>query len=256
MKFALLQKIVRNFGSCALIAYGVFWALVALDFVLMRFSLPPFLARLHLESFSLVGYIFVLSLVFALLGIIKPSKKFGRKFCIPFFAVNFPIALAAGFFLYQVGKCFESTSAQMAKLRKIPEIEEFVITDDEDDFMHDGIMHNDYEIYLTGGRFVKVEALEESLTGDRFKLNAIGGTEIKGGLSFAELSGITGEKINDLNALISHYDAILGGIGNALSAGGRLSPLDTEKLFVREREFTADMRSMPHVKSSLWNIAG
>ncbi|WP_407398560.1 hypothetical protein [Treponema sp.] len=147
---------------------------------------------------------------------------------------------------------FETTSDAYEKLSKIPEIEEFVITYDQDDD-GDGAASNDYEIYLTGGRFLIVHKLSPSMHG---KLKALGNHEISvgeseenDGLSFADLGKLCNKKIKKLEGVIENYDLIQDKIlsdnqvdGNFSNVDFTVAELDRSKLRVTQKEFEEDFR--------------
>ena len=131
--------------------------------------------------------------------------------------------------LFLIGFTFETTSDAYENLSKIHEIEEFVITYDQDDD-GDGAASNDYEIYLTGGRFLIVHKLSPSMHGD---LKALGNHEIcidgndeSEGLLFSDLGKLCGKKIKKLEDVIENYDLIQDKILSDNHVGGKLSDID------------------------------
>lgn len=154
--------------------------------------------------------------------------------------------------LFLIGFTFETTSDAYENLSKIHEIEEFVITYDQDDD-GDGAASNDYEIYLTGGRFLIVHKLSPSMHG---KLKALGNHEIcidgndeSEGLLFSDLGKLCGKKIKKLEDVIQNYDLIQDKILSDNHVGGKLSDidfivadLDRSKLHVTQKEFEEDFR--------------
>ena len=201
----------------------------------------------------------------SIIGIIKDRKTKQTKACSVILIVQtILLALAVGF-VFLVGSGFESTSDQMEKLRKMPEIEEFIITRDRDDFMHDGLMNNNYELYLTDGRFLKVNNLTESMDYEKFHVEAIGqySVEVQRDqrnygefLSLSDLSFLAGKKIKKFQDVLDNYSAILAKLEDAPFVeenGERLKitllPVDKSTLAVRENEFFADLQTMPHIVS-------
>ncbi|MDD6486449.1 MAG: hypothetical protein PUF61_05855 [Spirochaetales bacterium] len=201
----------------------------------------------------------------SIIGIIKDRKTKQTKACSVILIVQtILLALAVGF-VFLVGSGFESTSDQMKKLRKMPEIEEFIITHDRDDFMHDGLMNNDYELYLTDGRFLKVNNLTESMDYEKFHVEAIGqySVEVQRDqrnygefLSLSDLSFLAGKKIKKFQDVLDNYSAILTRLEDApfVDEDGeqleiKLAPVDKSALAVRESEFFADLQTMPHIVS-------
>ena len=201
----------------------------------------------------------------SIIGIIKGRKTNQTKLCTVILVIQtILLSLLVGFVLL-VGSGFESTSAQMEKLRKMPEIEEFIITRDRDDFMHDGLMNNNYELYLTDGRFLKVNNLTESMDYEKFHVEAIGqySVEVQRDqrnygefLSLSDLSFLAGKKIKKFQDVLDTYSAILAKLEDAPFVeenGERLKitllPVDKSTLAVRENEFFADLQTMPHIVS-------
>lgn len=201
----------------------------------------------------------------SIIGIIKGRKTNQTKLCTVILVIQtILLALAVGF-VFLVGSGFESTSDQMEKLRKMPEIEEFIITRDRDDFMHDGLMNNNYEFYLTDGRFLKVNNLSESMDYEDFHVEAIGqySVEVQRDqrnygefLSLSDLSFLAGKKIKKFQDVLDNYSAILTRLEDApfVEEDGeqleiKLAPLDKSALAVRESEFFADLQTMPHIVS-------
>lgn len=198
----------------------------------------------------------------SIIGIIKDRKTKETKTCAVVLIIQTVLlALFVGF-VFWVGSGFESTRAQMHKLRKMPEIEEFIITNDRDDFMHDGLMNNNYEFYLTDGRFLKVNNLSESMDYEEFHVEAIGQYSVEvqrdydSFLSLSDLSFLAGKKIKKFQNVLDNYSAILTRLEAApfVEEDGerleiKLVPLDKSKLAVRESEFFADLQTMPHIVS-------
>ena len=195
-------------------------------------------------------------------GIIKDRKTKQAKTCTVILVVQTGLfALFAGF-LFLIGSGFESTPAQMEKLHKMPEIEEFIITRDRDDFMHDGLMNNNYEFYLTDGRFLKVNNLSESMDYEDFHVEAIGQYSVEvqreydDFLSLSDLSFLAGKKIKKFQNVLDNYSAILTRLETSpfVEEDGKrleikLAPVDKPALAVRESEFFADLQKMPHIVS-------
>ena len=198
----------------------------------------------------------------SIIGIIKDRKTKQAKTCTVILVVQTGLfALFAGF-VFLVGSGFESTPAQMEKLHKMPEIEEFIITRDRDDFMHDGLMNNNYEFYLTDGRFLKVNNLSESMDYEDFHVEAIGQYSVEVQreydkfLSLSDLSFLAGKKIKKFQDVLDNYSAILTRLEDTpfIEEDGerleiKLVPVDKPKLAVRESEFFADLQKMPHIVS-------
>lgn len=201
----------------------------------------------------------------SIIGIIKGRKTNQTKLCTVILIIQtILLSLLVGLVLL-VGSGFESTSAQMEKLRKMPEIEEFIITRDRDDFMHDGLMNNNYELYLTDGRFLKVNNLTESMDYEKFHVEAIGqySVEVQRDqrnygefLSLSDLSFLAGKKIKKFQDVLDNYSAILTRLEDApfVDEDGeqleiKLAPVDKSALAVRESEFFADLQTMPHIVS-------
>ncbi len=198
----------------------------------------------------------------SIIGIIKDRKTNQTKICTVILVIQtILLSLLVGLVLL-VGSGFESTSAQMEKLRKMPEIEEFIITHDRDDFMHDGLMNNNYELYLTDGRFLKVNNLSESMDYKEFQVEAIGqyAVEVQRQyvkyLSLSDLSFLAGKKIKKFQDVLDNYSAILTRLEDApfVDEDGeqleiKLAPVDKSALAVRESEFFADLQTMPHIVS-------
>ncbi len=201
----------------------------------------------------------------SIIGIIKGRKTNQTKLCTVILVIQtILLSLLVGLVLL-VGSGFESTSDQMKKLRKMPEIEEFIITRDRDDFMHDGLMNNNYELYLTDGRFLKVNNLTESMDYEKFHVEAIGqySVEVQRDqrnygefLSLSDLSFLAGKKIKKFQDVLDNYSAILTRLEDApfVDEDGeqleiKLAPVDKSALAVRESEFFADLQTMPHIVS-------
>lgn len=114
------------------------------------------------------------------------------------------------FFWWLVASSFyaEAPEKQFENLRKIPEIEEAVILSDTYDATDDdGNLSNDFEIYLTGERFLKVRGMGEKLkvkyynTGE-FQLEAIGSFYFAAPFDMGTLSVLTGKKSRLCEALL------------------------------------------------------
>ena len=193
------------------------------------------------------------------------KKNVFRRIAVCLFLASLPVLFTSCITALLIGMAVaydESTADQMKDLRKMPEIEEFVITYDDDDFIHDGTNYNRYDLYLIDDGFLKVRSLTGSMSSKYFKVEAIGGYSVEVQredekyLTGSDLSYISGKEIKDLQDVIDNYSVIL----TLLKVGARvendgmffdvvLSPLDKSVLAVREKEFLTDLKSMPHVVS-------
>ena len=165
----------------------------------------------------------------------------------------------------------ETTEEQMSRLCKMPEIEEFLITYDQDQGDDlSNVLYNEYEFYLKDDRFLKVSNLTESMHRNGFYgyfdpvVFAIDSYSVEVQrsdrpgkyLTFSDLSFLIGKEIVDLQDVIDNYSLILSQLENEPffeNDKGRfeimLSPLDKTILAVRENEFFADLQTMPHIAS-------
>ncbi len=217
-------------------------------------------------SFYIYGISFLCALAIfpvSIIGIVK-DRRVGTKNIL----CTFLLVVEIVSFLFLIA-CFlsidayeESTSDQMKKLRKMPEIEEFVITYDNGYPAHDGVIYNDYELYLTDNRFLKVDNLTEKLKGKDIEINAIGRFSVyvrrKGtkNLTLSDLSFLAGKRIKKFQDILDNYSVILSNLermpyveNDGMVFDVVLLPLDKSALAVRENEFLSDLKSLPHVVS-------
>ena len=217
-------------------------------------------------SFYIYGISFLCALAIfpvSIIGIVK-DRRVGTKNIL----CTFLLVVEIVSFLFLIA-CFlsidaydESTSDQMKKLRKMPEIEEFVITYDNGMPAHDGVIYNDYELYLTDNRFLKVDNLSEKMNSEDFQVEAIGQFSVcvqrkeTKKLTLSDLSFLAGKEITNFQDVLDNYSIILSrlekkpwifDVGEPIEI--KLSPIDKSKLAARENEFLADLQSMPHVVS-------
>ena len=128
--------------------------------------------------------------------------------------------------------------------------------------MHDGMMNNNYEFYLTDGRFLKVNNLSESMDYEEFHVEAIGQYSVEVQreydkfLSLSDLSFLAGKKIKKFQNVLDNYSVILTSLETSpfVEEDGKrleikLAPVDKPALAVRESEFFADLQTMPHIVS-------
>ena len=193
------------------------------------------------------------------------KKKLFRTICICIFLAAMPVLFTSCITALLIGMAVaydETTADQMKKLRKIPEIEEFVITYDDDDFIHDGTNYNRYELYLITDGFLKVRSLTGTFDSEYFQIEAIGQYSVevqrenKKYLTSSDLSFLAGKQIKEFQDVLDNYSVILSKLESApyvdedgMLFGVNLSPLDKSILAVRENEFLSDLKSMPHVVS-------
>lgn len=217
-------------------------------------------------SFYIYGISFLCALAIfpvSIIGIVK-DRRVGTKNILCIFLLVVEIVS----FLFLIA-CFlsidayeESTSDQMKKLRKMPEIEEFVITYDNGMPAHNGVIYNDYELYLSDNRFLKVDNLSEKMNSEDFQVEAIGQFSVyvqrkeTKKLNLSDLSFLAGKEIANFQDVLDNYSIILSRLEKEpwiFDDGGpieiKLSPIDKSKLSVRENEFLADLQSLPHVVS-------
>ncbi|MBO7421249.1 MAG: hypothetical protein J6U06_09045 [Spirochaetaceae bacterium] len=200
----------------------------------------------------------------SIIGIVKDRKIKWIQLCVVFLIIESILFISIGGFLFYIeySGFFEATSAQMKKLQKIPEIEEFVITYDNGMPAHDGVIYNDYELYLTDNRFLKVDNLSEKMNSEDFQVEAIGQFSVcvqrkeTKKLTLSDLSFLAGKEITNFQDVLDNYSIILSrlekepwifDVGEPIEI--KLSPIDKSKLAARENEFFADLQSMPHVVS-------
>ena len=145
----------------------------------------------------------------------------------------------------------EDTEHQLKKIAKISEIEEYVLHDyygGGTGWLEEKTYFSHYEFFLKNGGFIQVN----HLTFDFFDINdvkvkytAFGDYEFPDGLTYDDLSALTGEKIEYLNTVIFYYDLIIA----------KIQELDNLKLFdkstlpLRKNEILEDLQKMPHVKN-------
>lgn len=197
------------------------------------------------------------------IGILLFARKKGGKKTIPFIflciiGMIFSVLFTLFFLLYM--NLFESTKGQIKELSKISEIEEFVLTDDsEAGGFHDGIMYNDLDLYLSGGRFLQVSNMSEDMYS--FNLNAAGDWNLfvvyenednelteRSWLKQEELSELCGSNIKKLVDLISLYDTFMEKVEtmplldeNPTETGFFKSGLQQQKLALREEAIYEDL---------------
>ncbi len=145
----------------------------------------------------------------------------------------------------------EDTEHQLKKIAKISEIEEYILHDyygGGTGWLEEKTYFSHYEFFLKNGGFIQVN----HLTFDFFDINdvkvrytAFGDYEFPDGLTYDDLSALTGEKIEYLNTVIFYYDLIIA----------KIQELDNLKLFdkstlpLRKNEILEDLQKMPHVKN-------
>lgn len=143
----------------------------------------------------------------------------------------------------------EDTEHQLKKIAKISEIEDYVLHDYYGGIADlDETYYSHYEFFLKNGGFIQVNHLtfdffdEEDV---KVKYTAFGDYEFPDGLTYDDLSALTGEKINYLNTVVFYYDLIIA----------KIQELDNLKLFdkstlpLRKDEILEDLQKMPHVKN-------
>lgn len=143
----------------------------------------------------------------------------------------------------------ENTEHQLKKIGKISEIEEYVLHDyygGVADF--DETYFSNYEFFLKDGGFIQVNHLTFDFFDEddvKVRYTAFGDYEFPDGLTYDDLSALTGEKINYLNTVVFYYDLIIA----------KIQELDNLKLFdkstlpLRKDEILEDLQKMPHVKN-------
>lgn len=203
--------------------------------------------------------------------LIYARKKGGTK-TVPFIvlcAAGMILGVLSSLFWFSIARGFESTEGQLEKLAKIPEIEEFVLTDDsEEGGLHDGIMYNDLDLYLSHDRFLQVSNMSEYMTS--FRLNATGDWNLfvvyensdkalikRPWLAQEELSELCGKNIKKLSDLISCYDTLMQKAGelplleeNPTRPGFFKAPLQKERLAFREDAIYHDLLRQEGVTSA------
>ena len=106
----------------------------------------------------------------------------------------------------------EDTEHQLKKIAKISEIEEYILHDyygGSADWLEAETYFSHYEFFLKNGGFIQVNHLtfdffdEEDV---KVKYTAFGDYEFPDGLTYDDLSALTGEKINYLETVIFYYD--------------------------------------------------
>lgn len=197
------------------------------------------------------------------LGLLLYARKKGGRKTLPFIvlcAVGMVFSALFTALLLFMNDAFESTAGQLDKLSKIQEIEEFVLTDDSEmGGFHDGIMYNDLDLYLSGGRFLQVSDMSEDMYS--FNLNAAGDWNLfvvyenednelieRSWLKQEELSELCGTNIKKLVDLISQYDTFIEKIETmplleekSTRTGFFKSELQRQKLALREESVYEDI---------------
>ena len=198
------------------------------------------------------------------------KRKIFRTICICLFLASLPVlftsCITAALLIDAMN---ETTEEQMSRLCKMPEIEEFLITYDQDQGSDlSNVLYNEYEFYLKDDRFLKVSNLTESMHRNGFYgyfdpvVFAIDSYSVevqrenKKYLTSSDLSFLAGKQIKEFQDVLDNYSVILSKLESApyvdedgMLFGVNLSPLDKSILAVRENEFLSDLKSMPHVVS-------
>ena len=143
----------------------------------------------------------------------------------------------------------ENTEHQLKKIGKISEIEEYVLHDyygGVADF--DETYFSNYEFFLKDGGFIQVNHLTFDFFDEddvKVRYTAFGDYEFPDGLTYDDISALTGEKINYLETVIFYYDLIIAKIQEL----DNLKLLDKSTLPLRKNEILEDLQKMPHVKN-------
>lgn len=145
----------------------------------------------------------------------------------------------------------EDTEHQLKKIAKISEIEEYILHDcygGSADWLEDETYYSHYEFFLKNGGFIQVNHLTFAFF-DRedvkVRYTAFGDYEFPDGLTYDDLSALTGEKIDYLNMVVFYYDLIIAKIQEL----DNLKLLDKSTLPLRKNEILEDLQKMPHVKN-------
>ena len=143
----------------------------------------------------------------------------------------------------------EDTEHQLKKIAKISEIEEYILHDYYGGrSVFDKTYFSNYEFFLKNGGFIQVNHLTFDFFDEddvKVKYTAFGDYEFPDGLTYDDLSALTGKKIEYLNTVVFYYDLIIAKIQEL----DNLKLLDKSSLPLRKNEILEDLQKMPHVKN-------